>query len=80
MKNGEEPCFPQEMKVKEYFVNHGTFAVGAGLTKREYFAAMAMQGFIAAGGNGMPPAENLAAYATRAADALLAELEKPTDK
>lgn len=48
-----------------------------GLTKREYFAAMAMQGWLAS----YTPAETakeeyVAAFAVRCADALLAELEK----
>lgn len=74
MKNGDEPISPLTPDLDSS--KHECI----GLTKREYFAGLAIQGFIAAGGNGMPPAENLAAYATRAADALLAELEKPTDK
>lgn len=45
-----------------------------GLTKREYFAAMAMQGICSTGNyaNGKDNAE----YAVRVADALLEELEK----
>ena len=77
MKNGNEPCFPQE---------------GAGLTKREYFAAMAMQGIMASWllakdnskylwnhGNEISTTA-LAEDARRCADAILAELEKPTEK
>lgn len=48
-----------------------------GLTKREYFAAMAMQGLAphyAQGGNSM--AKNVARLAVENADALLAELAK----
>ena len=49
----------------------------AGLTKREYFAAMAMQGMSAAcqgfDSNGL---DNLAKYAIQAADALITELNK----
>lgn len=47
-----------------------------GLTKREYFAAMALQGYVSAGSTGMPEPDQLAAYAVAAADALLAELDK----
>ena len=46
-----------------------------GLTKREHFAAMAMQGFCALDGASTP--EQTAYVAVRYADALLAELEKP---
>jgi hypothetical protein len=48
----------------------------AGLTKREYFAAMAMQGYIAAGANGMPPSADIAQHAVRAADAMITELNR----
>jgi len=47
-----------------------------GLTKREHFAGLAMQGFISAGHGGMPNASELADYAVRYADALLGELDK----
>ena len=47
---------------------------GFGLTKRELFAAMAMQGLLAKGGGGDP--EAFAMWAVRDADALLAELAK----
>lgn len=48
-----------------------------GLTKREYFAAMAMQGLLLARGVGTHDVL-LATYAREYADALLAELEKPS--
>lgn len=47
-----------------------------GLTKREYFAAMAMQGYTSAGSTGMPNAEDLASYAVQLADALINKLNK----
>ena len=47
-----------------------------GLTKREHFAGLAMQGFIAAGGAGMPNASELSGLAVKYADSLLAELDK----
>ena len=49
----------------------------SGLTKREHFAAMAMQGFCALDGPCTP--EQAAYVAVRYADALLAELESPND-
>ena len=67
MDNGNESAFP----------SHGTMGEVAyqGVTKREYFAAMAMQGFCAA-----PDATgkytDYARDAVRTADALLAELAK----
>jgi hypothetical protein len=45
-----------------------------GLNKREYFAAMAMQGLLADGAVDMAPA--LASLSVKYADALLAELAK----
>lgn len=72
MKNGKDNAFPV---VLQHGLSHDSH-VEIGLTKREYFAIMAMQGYIAAGSNGMPNAQALAGYATNAADALLAELEK----
>lgn len=50
-----------------------------GMTKREYFAAKALQGYIAAGGNGMPEPEQLALYAVTAADALIKALSETHD-
>lgn len=47
-----------------------------GLTKREYFAAMAINGYISAGNQGMPEPETLADYAVKAADALIEQLNK----
>ena len=48
--------------------------VFCGLTKREKFAAMAMQGFMASGKISKP--DELISAAVNAADKLLAELEK----
>lgn len=53
--------------------SHATYT---GLTKREYFAALAITGFISAGFEGMPTSENLAKYSVEAADALIKELNK----
>lgn len=79
MKNGDKPISP---------TSHNQS--GTGLTKREYFAAMAMQGIMASGlltkdkskylwnhGNEISTTA-LAEDARRCADALLAELEKQT--
>jgi hypothetical protein len=48
-----------------------------GLTKREYFAAMAMQGYISCGKANVMSCESLAIYSVQAADALIAALNKP---
>jgi len=47
-----------------------------GLTKREHFAAMAMQGFITAGFAGMPDDSKIVSMSVRYADEILAELAK----
>ncbi len=77
MKNSDMPAMPifdaaGFISIPESLTPAGT----SGLTKRECFAAMAIQGFIAAGSDGMPSSENLAIHAVDAADALLKELEK----
>lgn len=72
MKNSEQPAYPTpDCEVS------GTALQYLGLTKREYFAAMAMQGYLASYG----PAEHangkhVAKIAVECADALLTELEK----
>ena len=48
-----------------------------GLTKRELFAAMSVQGIIAAPGNSELSFQEVAECSVKMADALLAELSKP---
>ena len=73
MKNSEQPAYPTpDCEVS------GTALQYLGLTKREYFAAMAMQGYLASYGpydqvNSKAAAEK----SVECADALLTELEKP---
>jgi hypothetical protein len=62
MKNGEKRAFPAD----EHTHTDG------GLTKREYFAGLAMQGMARIEGN----VEDIAHDAVKIADALLAELRK----
>lgn len=51
--------------------------LASGLTLRDYFAAKAMQSYIACSGfSGSPSAEAIASYAYRDADAMIAEREK----
>lgn len=80
MSDGNASAFPVSAERNdEGMILHGS---EAGLTKREYFAAMAMQGMMV---NLQPTSDadrprQLAAFASRAvaaSDALLAELEKP---
>ena len=63
MENQNQPAFP----------THPNGHVG-GLTKREYFAGLAMQGYIAHCGNYV--GFNIHKQAVKDADALLTELEK----
>ena len=84
MKN--DSAFPRHVSVEAYSRGHRTnnpITVEGGLTKRELFAAMAMQGLIAGcyGGNnvGFTVSGNCVA-AVEYADALIAELAKGADK
>lgn len=70
MSKGNEQAFPipTVMRSNREIRN-------SGLTKREYFAGLAMQGFAAYAGP-LPEPGELFKCATAYADALLAELEK----
>jgi hypothetical protein len=73
--NGSRLAFP-------YFGDAGVHE--GGLTKREYFAAMAMQGILSGpgedwGGEDMGP-EGSAEWAVKYADATLAELERTNER
>lgn len=68
----DKPAFPQPMEMRAteslYF---------AGLTRRELFAAMAMQGICARPGGAQPYTEQyVVTWACQYADALIAELDK----
>lgn len=52
------------------------YCTEVGLTKREQFAAMAMQGLLAKHGDDDYQCEQIASYAVAHADALLKELER----
>lgn len=71
MSDAQKPAFP--------IWNEQTAYCDPGLTKREYFAAMAMQGFIAsyAGSSADPLHNHVAEKSVKYANALLAELAKP---
>lgn len=66
---------------EKYVYYPNTYSCG-GLSKREMFAAMALQGLLANPAMGTPPANNgvLEVLAVEAADALIAELDKPQRK
>lgn len=68
---GEQAAFPTQMWDED--LKEATWLDG-GLTKREYFAAMAMQGLLRDHYTCFP--ESCATEAVKYADALLAELEK----
>jgi hypothetical protein len=70
MENGKKPAFP--LGQAENF--RWSDGVDLGLTKREYFAGLAMQGYL----NERHSLDNkkLAEWSVKMADALLAELDK----
>lgn len=68
MSNADEQAFP--IPADEDHVR------SRGLTKREYFAAMAMQGLCSLPAGEKWPSTLIATYAVEQADALLAELAK----
>ena len=82
MKNSDMPAMPQSASENGYGCNYGNEPgqVVQGLTKREMFAMHAMQGILANTANDEIGytnwASNLAEHATKAADAILAELDK----
>jgi hypothetical protein len=74
MKNGDKPAHPFNA------IQHG-YQPSFGLTKREYFAGLAMQGMVTASHYSMsighlPQLDVCVKHAVEMADALLAELEK----
>ena len=80
MKNADLPAMPQTISDS----SDGSYLVGShmefewsGLTKREMFAMHAMQGELAGSANhSRPEPEDVASFAVKCADALLAELDK----
>ena len=70
MKNADMPVIPSMLKAGDMARSEG------GLTKREYFAGIAMGRVIAQDKNGVMGPDITAAAAVILADALLAELDK----
>lgn len=80
--NKNEPAFPRLVKLTNIDQSTQISECIDGLTKREYFAAMVMQGYLSkfADVNGRPEhAQDCARAVVKLADALLAELEKIND-
>jgi len=88
MKNADMPAMPQSgMETICGDLNDSKDWGGSGLTKREHFAAMAMQGILSNDGmmqtmarqytnEGISPNDRCASLSVNMADSLLAELEK----
>lgn len=77
MAKANDPAFPVVTKVYSNPLDFQLVPTG-GLTKREYFAAMAMQGLLASGVAAIRAQsyEDVALHARRNADAVLEELER----
>lgn len=78
MLNSDMPAMPQAWVDKEYWKDfmEGTYGgAPCGLTKREHFAAMAMQGLLA-GDAGEMEDDVIARFSISQADALLSALEQ----
>jgi len=75
MRNADMPAMPSG--IQEDHNNIAQEPLNLGLTKREYFAAMAMQGMLASWGqHDVAAADEIVSDAVTFADALLAELER----
>ena len=71
MENGKQEAFGFAAQL-----NNGESIYSAGLTKREYFAGLAMQGMAASD----LTYEDIAHDSVKMADAILAELDKPKNE
>lgn len=71
--SGHLPAYPVPLNTWEKYEGHSPYD---GLTKRELFAAMAMQGLQGSSLAEKASSEMIAGWAVHAADALLAELAK----
>lgn len=76
MKNGNMPAAPTIYADMGHNGQREIFCDNQGLTKREHFAAIAIQGMIACEYGAKVSAAQWARDAVEVADALLAELEK----
>jgi hypothetical protein len=72
--NSDQPAFPDPMRAAEQSeYNQYPHALSIGLTKREYFAVMAMQGPICSGSIGL---NQTCKFSIQYADELLKQLEQ----
>jgi hypothetical protein len=76
MENKDKPAFPV-LELKEMGDKFLLDLNAEGLSKREYYAAMAMQGLLANPHQDVINLENIAAAAVMHADDLLIALSKP---
>lgn len=74
--NANEPAFS---KAAFYHPDGGVDSPQSGLTKREYFAAMAMQGYLASFGHAIPNSKHIAEKSVEYADAVLKQLEETSN-
>ncbi len=81
MSRGNEPAYPAIETQPRDIGHHGNYVTIAdtystgGMTLREHYAGLAMQGLLAGGSSGQSTA-TLAACSVACADALIAELER----
>jgi hypothetical protein len=76
MNNADMPAMPKGLVVTESGDFYGNEDSELGLTKLEDFTKAAMQGFISAGGMGMPNPSELSELAVKYAEAVLYALDK----
>jgi len=74
MSNADEPAFPGALIESRDVLDDPVTIASLGLTKREYFAAMALQGLLACPHQMCTDMENQIGLARQYADELLAEL------
>ena len=74
MDNKDKPAMPSDTTV-EHPDGNATRSIYMGLSKREHFAAMAMQGFVSQDGDDEATYVAIAQWSVQQADALLAALE-----
>ena len=86
MKNSDLPAMPLDSvmdltcgTVDSGYLSQAERKFSTGLTKREHFAAMAMQGMVSTVDDGYVKYCTLASDAAKMADALLKALEETTD-
>jgi hypothetical protein len=76
MNNSDMPAMPLSLELSERYEQGFYDQAALGLTKREHFAGLAMQGLITLKGKHCCDTDVVAAQCVRMADSLLAELDK----